>query len=64
MNCYKLNDVHLQVRDYRKDWHLEVNQPVAGNYYPVCFVEPCVLEDATFIIHMKAQSIKLLINGI
>ncbi|KHN31257.1 Lysosomal alpha-mannosidase [Glycine soja] len=24
-----------RVRDYRKDWHLEVNQPVAGNYYPI-----------------------------
>lgn len=25
-----------QIRDYRTDWDLEVNQPVAGNYYPVC----------------------------
>ncbi|WJX84389.1 alpha-mannosidase [Trifolium repens] len=24
-----------QVRDYRKDRNLEVNQPVAGNYYPI-----------------------------
>ncbi|KAJ8752575.1 hypothetical protein K2173_005464 [Erythroxylum novogranatense] len=24
-----------RVRDYRKDWDLRVNQPVAGNYYPV-----------------------------
>ncbi|XP_052175300.1 probable alpha-mannosidase At5g13980 isoform X2 [Diospyros lotus] len=24
-----------RIRDYRADWHLEVNQPVAGNYYPV-----------------------------
>ncbi|XP_061344400.1 probable alpha-mannosidase At5g13980 [Gastrolobium bilobum] len=24
-----------RVRDYRKDWNLEVNQPVAGNYYPI-----------------------------
>lgn len=24
-----------RIRDYRKDWHLEVNQPVAGNYYPL-----------------------------
>ncbi|KAK7316862.1 hypothetical protein RJT34_00622 [Clitoria ternatea] len=24
-----------RVRDYRKDWDLEVNQPVAGNYYPI-----------------------------
>ncbi|KAK8465738.1 hypothetical protein PHAVU_009G161600 [Phaseolus vulgaris] len=24
-----------RVRDYRKDWHLEVNEPVAGNYYPI-----------------------------
>ncbi|KAK2662240.1 hypothetical protein Ddye_000814 [Dipteronia dyeriana] len=24
-----------RIRDYRKDWNLEVNQPVAGNYYPV-----------------------------
>ncbi|KAL2347102.1 hypothetical protein Fmac_001102 [Flemingia macrophylla] len=24
-----------RVRDYRKDWNLEVNQPVAGNYYPL-----------------------------
>ncbi|GAV60191.1 Glyco_hydro_38 domain-containing protein/Glyco_hydro_38C domain-containing protein/Alpha-mann_mid domain-containing protein [Cephalotus follicularis] len=24
-----------RIRDYRKDWELEVNQPVAGNYYPI-----------------------------
>ncbi|KAK7282128.1 hypothetical protein RIF29_10693 [Crotalaria pallida] len=24
-----------RIRDYRKDWPLEVNQPVAGNYYPI-----------------------------
>ncbi|KAK2974187.1 hypothetical protein RJ640_021478 [Escallonia rubra] len=24
-----------RIRDYRADWDLEVNQPVAGNYYPV-----------------------------
>ena len=24
-----------RVRDYRKDWRLEVNQPVDGNYYPI-----------------------------
>lgn len=28
----------LQVRDYRADWNLSVNQPVAGNYYPVIFL--------------------------
>jgi hypothetical protein len=30
--------VVLQIRDYRKDWNLEVNEPIAGNYYPVCFL--------------------------
>ncbi|GKV17421.1 hypothetical protein SLEP1_g27935 [Rubroshorea leprosula] len=24
-----------RIRDFRKDWHLEVNQPIAGNYYPI-----------------------------
>ncbi|XVF54777.1 hypothetical protein PTKIN_Ptkin05aG0209000 [Pterospermum kingtungense] len=24
-----------RIRDYRKDWNLQVNQPVAGNYYPI-----------------------------
>lgn len=24
-----------RIRDYRTDWDLEVNQPVAGNYYPI-----------------------------
>ncbi|XP_024023141.1 probable alpha-mannosidase At5g13980 isoform X2 [Morus notabilis] len=24
-----------RIGDYRKDWKLEVNQPVAGNYYPI-----------------------------
>ncbi|XP_038999526.1 probable alpha-mannosidase At5g13980 [Hibiscus syriacus] len=24
-----------RIRDYRKDWTLDVNQPVAGNYYPI-----------------------------
>lgn len=27
----------VQVRDHREDWPLQVNQPVAGNYYPVKF---------------------------
>lgn len=27
----------IQVRDYREDWPLKVNEPVAGNYYPVNF---------------------------
>lgn len=27
----------MQVRDYREDWPLKVNEPVAGNYYPVNF---------------------------
>ena len=27
---------HLQICDYRIDWDLEVNQPIAINYYPVC----------------------------
>ncbi|WOL07300.1 alpha-mannosidase [Canna indica] len=28
-------DFLTRVRDYRKDWNLEVTQPVAGNYYPL-----------------------------
>lgn len=28
---------YLQILDFRADWDLQVNQPVAGNYYPVCF---------------------------
>ncbi|KAG8652721.1 alpha-mannosidase At3g26720 isoform X2 [Manihot esculenta] len=24
-----------RIRDYRKDWDLQVNEPVAGNYYPI-----------------------------
>ncbi|GAV59511.1 Glyco_hydro_38 domain-containing protein/Glyco_hydro_38C domain-containing protein/Alpha-mann_mid domain-containing protein [Cephalotus follicularis] len=28
-------DFIKRVRDYRTDWNLEVNQPVAGNYYPI-----------------------------
>ncbi|KAM7529592.1 hypothetical protein LguiB_033002 [Lonicera macranthoides] len=28
-------DFLKRVRDYREDWNLSVNQPVAGNYYPV-----------------------------
>ncbi|GMP29807.1 hypothetical protein CsSME_00004761 [Camellia sinensis var. sinensis] len=28
-------DFIKRVRDYREDWDLQVNQPVAGNYYPV-----------------------------
>ena len=33
----------LQIRDYRKDWNLEVNQPVAGNYYPVCLIHHYII---------------------
>ncbi|KAH7577125.1 hypothetical protein JRO89_XS01G0209100 [Xanthoceras sorbifolium] len=28
-------DFIKRIRDYRIDWDLEVNQPVAGNYYPI-----------------------------
>jgi len=28
-------DFLKRVRNYREDWDLQVNQPVAGNYYPV-----------------------------
>ncbi|CAN6485588.1 unnamed protein product [Victoria cruziana] len=28
-------DFIKRIRDYRADWDLEVNQPVAGNYYPI-----------------------------
>ncbi|KAI4336391.1 hypothetical protein L6164_014924 [Bauhinia variegata] len=28
-------DFIKRIRDYREDWNLEVNQPVAGNYYPI-----------------------------
>ncbi|XP_060195923.1 alpha-mannosidase-like isoform X1 [Lycium barbarum] len=28
-------DFIKRVRDHRADWHLQVTQPVAGNYYPV-----------------------------
>lgn len=28
-------DFIKRIRDYRTDWDLEVNEPVAGNYYPI-----------------------------
>ncbi|XP_078160110.1 putative alpha-mannosidase At5g13980 [Carex rostrata] len=28
-------DFIKRIRDYRKEWHLQVDQPVAGNYYPI-----------------------------
>uniref|UniRef100_A0A2P2KS65 Alpha-mannosidase n=1 Tax=Rhizophora mucronata TaxID=61149 RepID=A0A2P2KS65_RHIMU len=28
-------DFIRRILDYRRDWNLEVNQPVAGNYYPI-----------------------------
>ncbi|KAJ0988739.1 hypothetical protein J5N97_007095 [Dioscorea zingiberensis] len=28
-------DFLKRIRDYRSDWQLQVNQPVAGNYYPI-----------------------------
>lgn len=34
VQCHCLID--LQIRDFRTDWDLQVNQLVAGNYYPVC----------------------------
>ena len=35
VQLYVILRVVLQIRDYRKDWDLEVNEPIAGNYYPV-----------------------------
>ena len=37
VQLYVILRVVLQIRDYRKDWDLEVNEPIAGNYYPVSF---------------------------
>ncbi|KAJ0111521.1 hypothetical protein Patl1_01315 [Pistacia atlantica] len=34
-----------RIRDYRKDWKLEVNQPIAGNYYPIMIQKLSVLVD-------------------
>ncbi|KAK3182848.1 hypothetical protein Dsin_030134 [Dipteronia sinensis] len=31
----KINQWMYQIRDYRTNWNLEVNQPVARNYYPI-----------------------------
>ncbi|KAG0483166.1 hypothetical protein HPP92_011250 [Vanilla planifolia] len=28
-------EIEFAIRDYRSDWELNVNQPVAGNYYPI-----------------------------
>ncbi|XP_076889714.1 putative alpha-mannosidase At5g13980 [Bidens hawaiensis] len=28
-------DFTKRIRDYRADWDLEVNEPIAGNYYPI-----------------------------
>uniref|UniRef100_A0A7N0UN86 Alpha-mannosidase n=1 Tax=Kalanchoe fedtschenkoi TaxID=63787 RepID=A0A7N0UN86_KALFE len=28
-------DFIKRIRDYRTDWNLDVNQPIAGNYYPI-----------------------------
>ncbi|KAL4192151.1 hypothetical protein AMTRI_Chr06g170820 [Amborella trichopoda] len=28
-------DFLKRIRDYRSDWDLQVNQPIAGNYYPI-----------------------------
>ncbi|GAB2278382.1 hypothetical protein Dimus_013066 [Dionaea muscipula] len=28
-------DFIKRIRDYRRDWNLQVNEPVAGNYYPI-----------------------------
>ena len=39
----------LQIRDYRADWPLSVNQPVAGNYYPVIFL---ILYQLTLTIYV------------
>ncbi|KAI4375413.1 hypothetical protein MLD38_013285 [Melastoma candidum] len=40
-------DFIKRIRNYRNDWELEVNQPIAGNYYPVnlgMFVEDDTME--------------------
>ena len=37
VQLYVILRVVLQIRDYRKDWDPEVNEPFAGNYYPVSF---------------------------
>lgn len=46
--------IDLQVRDFRPDWDLEVNQPVAGNYYPVCFIFPLEMVEIVLYMHIAA----------
>ncbi|KAK6127824.1 hypothetical protein DH2020_038426 [Rehmannia glutinosa] len=57
-----------RIRDYRADWDLQVNQPIAGNYYPinlgiymkdentefsVLWIDP--LEDQVLLMHAMAR---------
>lgn len=42
----------LQIRDFRSDWDLEVNQPIAGNYYPVCELSLVISSEIVCIVSM------------
>jgi hypothetical protein len=56
------SSIFFQVRDSRTDWELQVNQPIAGNYYPVCFF--CKASQVTislyifFLSHILLESIR------
>jgi len=62
----------LQIRDYRADWHLEVNQPVAGNYYPVCLYCKqnsmivyflAIFKAISFMLKILLRKFKFLVNA-
>ncbi|KAL7600470.1 hypothetical protein Lser_V15G23617 [Lactuca serriola] len=38
-------DFLQRIRDYREDWDLEVNQPIAGNYYPLMLHRRLLYDD-------------------
>lgn len=51
----------MQLRDYRADWDLEVNQPIAGNYYPVC--EPSYIISVVIIYVVSSTNFVLSLPG-
>ncbi|CAK9153215.1 unnamed protein product, partial [Ilex paraguariensis] len=50
-------EAEFAIRDYRPDWDLKVNEPVAGNYYPACQFSELFGDYCVMILEVFAEAL-------